>query len=110
MKAQDLKVGQQCEWQVKENKWRLVRVKYVSDWSIVIQFITGEADEPELPLSIINEPDRVIFRELDIEREMGIRKIMSALKHFGTDLDYTHVGCMRDVAAHVYDAGHSVNG
>ena len=110
MKAQDLKVGQQYEWKVIENKWRLVRVKYVSDWCIVIQFVTGESDEPELPLSIINEPDRVIFRELDIEREMSIRKIMSALEHFGTDLDYAHVGCMRDVAVRVYDVEHSANG
>lgn len=110
MNAQDLKVGQEYEWQVKENKWRLVRIKYVSGWSVVIQFVTGEQDEPELPLSIINEPDRVIFRELDIEREMGVNKIMSALEHFSGDLDYTCVGCIRDVAARVYDAEHSVNG
>lgn len=110
MQAQDLKVGQEYEWQVKENKWRLVRIKYVSGWSVVIQFVTGEQDEPELAISIVNEPHKDVFRPVDRHREYNISRIMSALDHFGDALDYTHVGCKRDVAAHIYDSEHRVNG
>lgn len=107
MNVKDLTVGKQYEWQVKEGKWRLVEVMYLSDWAIVIKFVTGEQSEPELPVSIVNEPDKTLFREIDLQREIQINGVMKILDEFDTDLDYIHVGCKRDVAAKIVDGGYT---